>query len=364
MKNAHLTEYGFTTVAYNFKVDKHRGVDVIWIEFPKDETLLQQLKSISKPRWSASQKCWYVNDVSAYRAAFGLPQKIVSQSAYLQIYPVNRPVFKKYIEHLKLKAYSANTLKTYTAEFAHFLATLKGHAADSLTAEKLRSYFLYCIETLKLSENYLHSRMNAVKFYYDQVLGREKLFIEIPRPKKPSLLPKAITLKDIKKMLAAVTNQKHLVLLKVCYGMGLRVSEVVELKIEDIDSMAMQVLIRRAKGKKDRYVNLPHSLLDDLRDYYKNYQPKKYLFEGQFGYKYSIRSAQAVFKHAMRMANINKPVGIHSLRHSYATHLLQSGTDISFIKELLGHNDIKTTLRYTKLANNTINNIKSPLDFL
>jgi site-specific recombinase XerD len=204
--------------------------------------------------------------------------------------------------------------------------------------------------------------MNAIKFYFEQVLGKDKFFMEIPRPKKPSKLPKVIDMNNVKKMLSNVSNIKHRVMLKLCYGMGLRVSEVVGLKISDIDSSRMQVLICQSKGKKDRYANLPESVLDELRIYYREYCPKVYLFEGQAGGQYSIRSVQQVFKQAMAKAKIKKPVGIHSLRHSYATHLLEQGTDISLIKELLGHNDIKTTLIYTQVSNNTLSKVKSPLD--
>ncbi|GAA4469008.1 hypothetical protein GCM10023189_55190 [Nibrella saemangeumensis] len=148
------------------------------------------------------------------------------------------------------------------------------------------------------------------------------------------------------------------------FAMGLRVSEIVNLKITDIDSRNKQVSIDRAKGKKDRYVNLPEIILDQLREYYKIYRPKKYLFEGQYGEQYNKRSAQLVFKQALKKARINKAVGIHALRHSYATHLLENGSDIKFIQELLGHNDIKTTLRYTQVSDQSIKKVKSPLDTL
>ena len=153
-------------------------------------------------------------------------------------------------------------------------------------------------------------------------------------------------------------------MLKLCYGLGLRVSEIVNLKITDIDSGNMQVFVERAKGKKDRYVNLPESILEQLRDYFRQYRPQKYLFEGQNGGQYSNRACQKVFTEGMQKAGINKTVGIHGLRHSFATHLLEHGTDISFIQQLLGHKDIKTTLRYTHVSKNAIKNIKSPLDFM
>ncbi len=233
-----------------------------------------------------------------------------------------------------------------------------------MTPEQLRSYLLHCTNDLHLSEATLHSRLNAIKFYFEQVLHREKFFAEIPRPKKPRTLPKHISPQDVKRLFDHTTNLKHNTMLRLCYGMGLRVSELVGLKLADIDSGTMQVHIRRAKGKKDRYVNLPSSILDQLRAYFREYRPKEYLFEGQYGGAYTTRSAQAVFRQAMQRAGINKSIGIHGLRHSYATHLLEAGTDISLIQKLLGHENIKTTLLYAEVTKQNLATVKSPLDNL
>ncbi|MFV0606136.1 MAG: tyrosine-type recombinase/integrase [Niabella sp.] len=349
---------------YSFLLGEHNKKPVIWIQFPYNNQLKAQLKQFVKAKWSASKKCWYCIDNDYYRALFGLPLKEIGKTAILKIHPVNRAEFEKYRETLVLKAYSPNTLKTYLTEFAQLLIIIKSYPVTKLSEEKLRAYFLYCIEKLKLSELQIHSRLNAIKFYFEQVLHQKKIIADIPRPKKPSTLPKALSQKEIVKMFETVKNPKHSLMLKLCYGMGLRVSEIVNLQITDIDSSAMRVHIQRAKGKKDRVVNLPASVLQQLRIYYKTYQPKKFLFEGQYGGAISKRSVQAVFKQAMNNAGIKKPVGIHSLRHSYATHLLELGTDISLIQKLLGHNDIKTTLRYTKVSDRTIANVKSPLDHL
>jgi site-specific recombinase XerD len=278
---------------------------------------------------------------------------------------INRLALKRMHETLVLKSYSENTLKTYCGEFAQLLQAIKNVNVDTLTPERLRSYFLYCTQTLKLSENTLHSRMNAIKFYFKQVLKREKMFFdEIPRPKKQSLLPKVLSKQEVVRLFAQVENLKHQIILKLCYGMGLRVSEIVALKITDIDSDRMLVRIENSKGKKDRYTPLPQSILDDLSRYYKEYQPKEYLFEGQYGGQYSIRSVQAVFKTAMNKAKIKKTVGIHGLRHSYATHLLEAGTDMVFIQKLLGHKDVKTTQIYAKVTDKQLSRVKSPLDSL
>ena len=352
---------------YQFSVGEHHSKNVIFVHFCYNPQWQKELKEkFSAARWSTSKKCWYLPDVNAVRNEIGMPPKTeVGKAVIGQIHPINQAALKRMHEQLLLKAYSANTIRTYCAEFSQLLYLLKDTPVDTLTPERLRSYLLYCVTKLKLSENLIHSRMNAVKFYFEQVLRREKMFFEeIPRPKKKSLLPKVLSKNDIAKIFAQVGNPKHLLMLKLCYGMGLRVSEIAKLKITDIDSRRMLVHIESAKGKKDRYVVLPSSILDDLRKYYRAYRPKVYLFEGQYSGQYAIRSVQAVFKNAMQRARINKSVGIHGLRHSYATHLLECGTDMFFIQKLLGHKDIKTTEIYAKVSNRQLGNVKSPLDNL
>jgi site-specific recombinase XerD len=199
------------------------------------------------------------------------------------------------------------------------------------------------------------------------VLGREKLFWEIPRPKKPQILPKLLNESELAKLFNALTNRKHKAMLFTAYSAGLRVSEIVNLKIADIDSKRMQIFIERAKGKKDRYVNLSPVLLDILRNYIKKYTPRPriYLFESEQTFTaYPSRTIQQIFSKAKNKAGIRKEVGIHSLRHSFATHLLDKGTDIRYIKDLLGHFDIKTTERYLHVSKQNLVNIISPLDDL
>lgn len=347
----------------SYKLGSHNGNEVIWLFFEKNETLISEVKKLVSARWSASNRAWYVKDNNHFRELFGLPPKSTGKEIILSIHTVNQAAFERLHQELQLKGYSANTIKTYTQEFAQLLTLLKTYPVDSLEPMRLRAYFLYCINTLKMSESHLHSRINAIKFYFEQVLKKERFFFEIPRPAKPAALPKVLDKRDILKMFQKTENIKHRLMLKLCYGMGLRVSEVVQLKVEHIDSKRMQVLIHRSKGKKDRYVHLPESVLEELRSYYKQFKPKEFLFEGQYGGMYSIRSVQAVFKSAMLKANINKRIGIHSLRHSYATHLLEHGTDVAFIQKLLGHSDIKTTQIYLQVGERNLSGIQSPLDF-
>ncbi|MDO5615544.1 MAG: tyrosine-type recombinase/integrase [Cruoricaptor ignavus] len=335
---------------------------MIKIIFPKDWELIALLKEHTKPKWSNSQKVWYVPDTPHYRKLFSMPQKNLGKESMGKISDNNLPEFRRFEEHLILKGFSPNTQRTYCTEFAQLLHCIGNFPVQNLSPEKLRSYILYCHKELNLSENQIHSRMNALKFYFEKVLGREKMFFDIPRPKKPQLLPKYLTQDEIKKIINATENQKHRLIIQLGYGMGLRVSEIVNLKIEDIDSQNMRVFISRAKGKKDRYVNLPESTLAELRVYYKTYRPKDFLFEGKYSDSLSIRSAQAVFKTAMTKAGISKRIGIHGLRHSYATHLLEYGTDVSLIQKLLGHNNIKTTLLYTNVSEKFVGKVQSPLD--
>lgn len=354
----------FDSKLFNIELGVYDGKNVIWLFFEYNVHLLKMLKEHTKSKWSPLQKAWYIYDNREHRILCNLEPKIVGKSVISKISEHNLIEFYKYQNFLVLKGFSQNTIKSYSVEFAQLLYVLKEIHIDELSAEKLQSYFLYCFKDLKLSENLIHSRINAVKFYFEKVLHKEKMFFDIPRPKKPELLPKSLSSKEIIKLFNIIDNEKHKLIIKLCYGMGLRVSEIVNVKVEDINSVDMKVLIQRAKGKKDRMVNLPESILQDLREYYKIYRPKIYLFENKFGNQYTTRTIQIIFKNAMVKAKINKSVGIHGLRHSYATHLLEYGTDISLIQKLLGHNDIKTTLNYTKVVDKHISNVKSPLDRL
>ncbi|RYE58617.1 MAG: integrase [Sphingobacteriales bacterium] len=340
------------------------GRPLLKLAFEYHATIIEQIKKLPGRQWNKNISSWTLPDNTVYRERFGLPPSTAETMKLQGLSELNREAMKKYHEALILRAYSQNTIRTYRNEFFQLLKTVGDHHVDDLTPARLKAYFLYCIDDLRLKENAMHSRINAVKFYFETVLHREKFMFDIPRPKKPSLLPKVIPVADVARLFDMTPNLKHCTMLKIAYGMGLRVSEIVDLKVRDIDSKTMQVFIEKAKGKKDRYVNLPHSLVDQLRAYYKAYRPKEYLFEGQYGGPYSHRSIQQVFTDGLKRANIRHPGGIHALRHSFATHLLEAGTDIRFIQELLGHTSIKTTLRYTHVARHNISKIISPLDKL
>jgi site-specific recombinase XerD len=280
-----------------------------------------------------------------------------------QLCSSNLAALESFVQLLQLKAYSKSTITTYRNEFIQLLKLLKQKPVDALTVEDLKRYMSHILVKERISESTAHSRLNALKFYFEQVLGREKFFWEIPRPKKPQKLPKVISEEKILEGLLKVPNLKHKTLLLLAYSAGMRVSEVVSLQVTDINSDRMQININDAKGKKDRVVTLSNSLLPILREYYIKYKPVSWLFEGANSQEhYSSRSAQQVFKDAYKKLGLPPQCSFHSLRHSYATHLLENGTDISFIQKLLGHNDIKTTLRYAQVSKKDIGKIESPLD--
>ncbi len=350
---------------YHFIPDTHKGLDVILIQFQYNQGLINDLRQrFPSAKWSATKKSWYLPDLPVVRMALKLSPKDKVKKRALKIHAVNQQAYLNLNKQLALKQYSSNTKRMYLSEFFHLLSLLDDYRVEDLSPKRLKDYFLYCIKVEKMGERKMNGKINAIKFYFEQVLNRPKMFFDIPRPKKPSTLPKMLSKSEVKKLFRVTTNLKHKIALQLTYGMGLRVSEVVRLRLVDIDSKRMVVHVSGAKGKKDRYVPLPESILPSLREYYLTYKPKEYLLEGQYGVAYAKSSLQQVFKMAMRKARIKKEIGIHGLRHSYATHLLESGADMRFIQELLGHHSIKTTQVYTKVTLRSKSKIKSPLDDL
>lgn len=360
----------------------YRGSNRIAVQFEYNKTLNARLQKVPGARWSKTLGCWHIPDTPENRVKCGLLKNGAAVLAPLEktkdlkipnskavrvgISGNNKVQLQLFLDLLKLKAYSSSTIKTYRNEFAQLLQAIQQYPVQNLTAADLKRYLLKCIDQ-GLTENTIHSRLNALKFYYEQVLHKEKFFLEIPRPKKPLILPKLLNEYELQRLFNALPNRKHKAMLFTAYSAGLRVSEISKLKLAHIDSQRMQIFVEKSKGKKDRYVNLSPILLDILRKYIQLYKPrpKIYLFESEqtFG-PYPTRTIQQVFINAKNKAGINKDIGIHSLRHSFATHLLEKGTDIKYIKELLGHFNIRTTERYLHVSKQKLVNIISPFDDL
>lgn len=271
-------------------------------------------------------------------------------------------IIDTYYKLLRLKNYSPQTEKAYLHHLNLFLHYVQSKKIPEVTSKVLLNYFSYVKEEKNFSYSSMKQALAAVRFLFLHVLKREMDFDFFIKMKKPNTLPNVLTVEDVKKILDAIDNLKHKAIISTIYSCGLRISEAVNLKVSDIDSSAMTVKVVNAKGKSDRYVMLSQKLLELLRKYFKEYQPKSQLFVGQSGEDYSARSIQQVFNRAVRKAGIKKRVTVHTLRHSFASHLLDSGTDIRFIQELLGHKHLSTTQMYTHINPISVKKIKSPFD--
>ena len=269
-----------------------------------------------------------------------------------------------FTELLQLKNYSYATLKNYRHHLISFITFYSGKKPSGITKEEVLKYMLFNNEKNKPSPSTQNVIINSIKFFYEEVLKRPREVYQLPRPQKENKLPAVFDEKEIAAIIKAAENLKHKTMLCLAYAGGLRVSEIVALKIKDIDSARMVINIRQGKGKKDRIVMLSDKLLALLRTYYLEYKPKTWMFEGQGNKQYAIRSVQKVLERVKEKAGVKKEGSIHALRHSFATHLMEGGTDIMSIKELLGHDSLRTTSRYTHVSKKHIANIQSPLDKL
>lgn len=252
-------------------------------------------------------------------------------------------------EHMRLKGYSPRTIKSYVNMVAAY-ARHVGKSPELTGCEDARAFMVYLVEERDCSTSHLHQAYSAIKLLFVQVLGREGCGDKIPRPKRAKTLPAVMSVEEVGRLLGSLANIKHRTMLQVLYGTGLRVSELAGLRIRDIDSGRNTITVRCGKGAKDRQVPLSPTLLQLLREYWKLYRPKEFLFEnGRSGAQMSGRTVQAVFGHAKKASGIKKKVSAHTLRHSCATHLLEAGTDLLSIRNLLGHSNISTTTVYLHL---------------
>jgi site-specific recombinase XerD len=273
-----------------------------------------------------------------------------------------RKALEAYVALLEFKQYSSNTIRSYRTAFTSFIIAFPHTRPSTLSKQQIMDWMLEQQKSRNWTESYQNMMINAIKFFYEQLLKKPKENYNLPRPRKPSKLPSILSIDEVINLFEQIENTKHRAILMAAYSSGLRLSEVLNLKPEDIDSKRMMIHVRQAKGKKDRYVMLSQLFLEDAREYFKRYKPKEFLFEGLNGGKYSPRSVQQIIKRAVQRAKIRKKVTFHTLRHCFATHLLESGIDIRSIQELLGHNSIKTTAIYTHVTASDIAKIKSPLD--
>ncbi|MDX5481164.1 MAG: site-specific integrase, partial [Hymenobacteraceae bacterium] len=273
-----------------------------------------------------------------------------------------------YLEKLFLLNYSLNTIRTYHSLLLRFLNGHKEQGQEKINAfseEEINQYHRGMVQSQKYSFSTISQSINAVKFYFQRVLGRHEVQLNlVERPEKPRRLPTVLSKQEVARLLSVTENLKHRCLLQLLYAGGLRIGEVINLRIADVQSDRNLLFIRGGKGKKDRTTLLSQKLLESLRAYYKAYRPKVWLFEGQTGGQYTVESIRNVFRASMGKAGIQTKATPHTLRHSFATHLLEQGTDLRYIQTLLGHGSSRTTEIYTHVTSHSLEKITSPLDNL
>jgi len=330
----------------------------IAVKFPYNKDYIEKIKSVDGYRWHIQKKYWYFPDddgiVEKILSAFS-GEKINIDPALQEFYTLKR--------ELVSRKYSKKTVKAYL-HYNRELVKFAGNRSSDIDESDIKNYLFHLVEKKDVSTSTLNVAVNALRFYYGKILKRDFVY-EVKRIKKDKKLPVVLSQNEVTMILSVVSNIKHKAILMLIYSAGLRVSEVVRLKVDDIDVDRNLIMVKGAKGRKDRQTILSDVALDIFKKYIREYQPENWLFPGATHRKrLNTRSVQKMFNRVCKEAGIKKEASVHSLRHSFATHLLESGVDLRYIQELLGHQSSKTTEIYTHVSNKNLRKIKSPLDNL
>lgn len=339
------------------------------VSFDYNEEIVRKLRTIKGRKWNPREKKWVLPDnqktvdelyelfsntrIIDFRECQGASKKLLQ----------NEELIRKLEIELVLGGFSKKTIKAYSGHICRYLEYYQNKMAP-FSKELIEKYLLNLLESKDYSHSYVNQAVSAIKFTLKNVIS-DDIDITIKRPKTERKLPEVLSQSEVLKILNALDNKKHRAMLFTIYSAGLRVSEVVKLKVNDIDSERMLIHIVQGKGKKDRYTTLSEIALTELRNYARKYKPDTWLFPGENPREYiTERTVQRIFGNAKIKAGIKKNVSVHSLRHSFATHLLEGGVDLRYIQELLGHANSKTTEIYTHVTQKSIQNIVSPLDLI
>ena len=367
----------------------HNEKDCIGIYFPYNQTLIKEVKAINGVKWSQSNQCWYIIntpenfkhllahfkgkawlDIRALQSEHK-SVKFISTKQKHQAKTPKKEVQKKieeveipysYKALLERQRYSPNTIKTYCSLFEQFLRFYPNKHPNDITEDDIRTYQDYLVKKRKVSISTQNQAINAIKFYYEKVKGGERKTYYIERPKRGKTLPNILSENEVLRILKSTTNLKHKSIIACLYSSGLRIGELLNLRISDVSFDKNIIFVRGGKGNKDRTTILSHNLKFVLKKYISIYKPNYWLFEGPSRKKYSRSSVNQSIKKSAKAAGITQRVSSHTFRHSFATHLLEKGVDLRYIQTLLGHSSSKTTEIYTYVSNKSIAKIKSPLD--
>ena len=366
----------------------HRERPVVKVIFDYNRKLIEELKARTDAQWSVNMNCWYIPQERFVLNEFFTAMKPVAYINYLSLknkdsQQLNNQatrnyspsVMKKRIQPatlekiddfrmwLEQKRYGENTIKTYIHQLGIFFGYYADIEPENITTQNIIAFNNDFILKNNLSSTFQNQTISALKKYYLYKHNRDLNAENLERPRKSQSLPKVMAKKDLKRFFESIKNTKHKIAFETIYAYGLRRGELLNLKLQHIDTRRGMISIINAKGKKDRQLPMSKRWLGKVKSYYRTYKPKIYFIEGQFpGKSITAGSLQKVFERALMKSKINKPYTIHCLRHSFATHLLENGTDIRYIQELLGHKSSKTTEIYTHVSKESLKNIKNPFD--
>jgi integrase/recombinase XerD len=345
--------------------------------------MMKFIKTLPYYKWDSQNKWWtvpfseqYFDEIKAKSLELGMEMLFEEEEngkVVPRANPENLPNYRKcpeeYVNKLQERRYCENTIRAYTPLFEEFINHFPELPIEELGEKEITEFSRFLVVERKVSTSHQNQSINAIKFYYEKVKGGERKYYYVDRPIREKSLPEVLSEEEVEAIIKATSNLKHKAILMTIYSAGLRISELINLKIKDIDSKRMQIRVEQGKGKKDRYTLLATKTLEILRLYIRQERPHEFMFEGQgsraeFPIRYSARSIQSILKHALQKTTIKKKVTVHTLRHSFATHLLEKGTDLRYIQSLLGHESPKTTQIYTHITTKGFDQIKSPLDGL
>jgi integrase/recombinase XerD len=345
----------------------HRGR--VWISFRGELSplMISIIRSMRKRTYSVTHRCWYVpydeysveSVIELFKNVCYITVKNISPGPRVSV-----SVPEDYRSLLIRLNYSEATVKNYCVQFMQFLEHIHPKSVDAIEERDIHDYMLYLINKKKSSLSGQNQAINAIKFYLEKVRNEARKVYTIERPRKLWQLPVVLSEDEVKEMINNVSNTKHRCILFLLYSSGLRMSELLALKWEDVDEDRKVIYVRQGKGQKDRVTLLSPKLLGALKEYRQTYNPRIWIFEGsaKIPSPYSSRSVNNIIKRCATKAGISKNVSAHTLRHSFATHLLEAGTDLRYIQSLLGHNSSRTTERYTHVTKKGFEKLLSPLD--
>ncbi len=334
----------------SIRITKGENGQVLVI-FPYNQELVKKIRSVEGRRWHSDKKYWSIPHTEkallelakAFTGEQIIADPFLQHTFFVKGNDAGEELLGQVEKELQLRGYSPKTCKTYLWHIKHYICFYSKDPME-LGEPEIRQYLLHLLGKEKTSHSFVTQAVSSIKFLYKIVLQKAEVTAKLPRPKREQKLPDVLSQQEVTRILESIYNLKHRAILLLVYSAGLRVGEVVRLRMEDIDSDRGLIHVRQGKGRKDRYTLLSQLALEVLRIYFEEYRPRKWLFPGvQPGRHLTERTVQKIFEQACEKAEIRKDVSVHSLRHSFATHLLEGGTDLRYIQELLGHVSSKTT---------------------